>query len=178
MKEQKFESIEEELAFFETERLLERIDHDRKLWARRGRVEQEIQNYYGPDERHHKSEINEIQKKLDQSGLKGWWFRAWHGKEARQELDNNKKSLANVQWRKNEAMQKIDTQNLVDRDRLALKHQGQRERADKHLKMQSTYAAVKDEIQTQSNKFNEKSLSPMLDRAVSVKPVNSPGRSR
>lgn len=168
-----FESLEEERAHYETERLLERIDLDRKLQSRRNRVEQELKDYYGPDIHFHRREIKLLQSKLDQSGVKGWWYRTRHGADARQEIENHQRSMANAQWRMREQVQGLDNKDAIDRDRLLLLHREKEERYAIHYNMRSSFALIKEEMPQQSTNTNEKSLpiEPSQRRGAEQKPA-------
>jgi hypothetical protein len=81
------------------------LDRSRQRIAARLRaVDEQLEKDYGEGERSLRSEIRDLEGELDQPGLPGRTWRRLTGKEKRlrQDLEDKKRNLQNLEWRKEE----------------------------------------------------------------------------
>jgi len=146
----------------------ETIASDRRISGEISREEALIDEFYGPLRKALTSHIQEINEKLQQSGLQGMLYRAVQGHSARDDLEAAERSLEILDRRSSEMREKLRNNVFTKQENIALKHDIQRE----NLEM---------DIHSPTVKPRSHDVSPaavVVDNGLSPDAGISKGRSR
>ena len=148
---------------------------DQQLDHRKQQEEQFIKKYYGDAEKELNQQVDDLTQQLNQTGIRGWWFRLCHGEAAELDRSLAHQSLGNLYWRIDERREHVQSECQIEREALLEKQRTQQAQLEDSI-ANPEKPAEKIEVNHQTIP----QVDVLQDHDVSYRPPNEPstGRSR